>query len=106
VNVKIRLMNSKILSYIALVCAIAAIVLQLEGRARFNERVERIVAERERESCAQLATKLNEARELMGLKPVSPTTFAEVLSFYFESMATVMSGGVSVTPATGAENKK
>ena len=99
-------MSQKIVSYIALLCAILAIALQLETRARLDQRVERIVNERERNYCAQLAIKLNESRELMGLKPVSPTNFAEVLNSYFESMATVMNGGISNTSALDGEKKK
>ena len=99
-------MNSKTVCYIALLCAIAALVLQLESRARLDERVRRIADERERNYCTQLAIKLNESRELMGLKPVSPKNFAEVLTSYFESMATVMNGGISAPSVPEDEKKK
>jgi len=88
-------MNTKAVSYIALVLAILAIVLQFESRARFDRRVQRAVNERERNFCAQLAIKLNASRELMGLKPVKPANFAEVLTGYFETMANVMDEGIS-----------
>jgi hypothetical protein len=91
-------MNAKTVSFIALLLAILAIVLQFESRVRLEKRVQKIVDERERNYCAQLAIKLNESRELMGLKPVKPENFAEVLTAYFESMATVMSGGISSSP--------
>ena len=88
-------MNAKTVSCAALLLAVLAFALQLESRARFEQRVQKIANERERIYCAQLAIKLNESRELMGLKPVKPENFAEVLTAYFESMAIVMSGGIS-----------
>ena len=97
-------MNVKAVSYIALVLAILAIALQFESRARFDQRVQQAVDERERNYCAQLAIKLNASRELMGLKPVKPANFAEVLTGYFETMANVMDEGISSSP-TNADLK-
>lgn len=81
--------NTNIISYIALLCAILAVVLQLESRASFNERVTKTVDEREREHCAQLISKLNQSRELIGLEPITPKNFPELLSGYLEIMSSV-----------------
>jgi hypothetical protein len=91
-------MNHKAVSYAALVCAILALALQLETRAQFDQRVAKVCDEREKNYCSQLALKLNESRDLMGFKPVSPTNFADVLSSYFQSMATVMDLGITNAP--------
>jgi len=82
-------------SLLALVLAIVALGLQIRHSLLFHEQVTTIVAEREKEYCRNLAVKLNEARELMGLEPVAPKNFAEVLTSYFESMAAVMNAGVA-----------
>jgi hypothetical protein len=92
-------MNAKTMSYLALLCAILAIVLHFESRARLEQGVQVILNERERNYWAQIAIKLNQSRELMGLEPVKPENFAEVLSAYFETMANVMNEGISKTPA-------
>ena len=88
-------MNSKTTSLIALLLAILAVGLEIENRILLHKRVAAIVEQREGTHAAQLAIKLNEARELMGLQPVSPKNFAEVLTSYFESMATIMDAGIS-----------
>jgi hypothetical protein len=99
-------MNPKIVSYLALLCAVLALALHFQFRARFDRQVARTVDERERKFCAQLAIKLNESRALMDLNPVTPTNFAEVLNSYFESMATVMNAGISGPSAPERDKKK
>ena len=89
-----KLLNPKNISLLALFLAILTLGLQVENKILLNERVVRIVDQRERNYSAKLAVKLNATRELLGLQPVSPNNFAEVLTSYFESMADVMNEGV------------
>jgi hypothetical protein len=88
-------MKSNHLSMVAFVLAIAALALTIQQQLSFKRAVTRLVEQRERAYCLQLAGNLNQTRDMMGLPPVSPNNFAEVLNAYFASMAAVMDQGVT-----------
>jgi hypothetical protein len=87
-------MKSNAIVRIALTLAVGSVALNIQQYCTFRERVTQVIDIRERNYSQELAEKLNKSREIMGRKPVTPTNFAEVLSSYFEGMASVMDAGV------------
>ncbi len=93
-------MKPHILPSLALILAIGSLALNVFQYYSFQERVERVVADRERNYIKTLVQNLNKSREMMGQSPVAPTNFAEVINAYLESVSEILDGRLSYSTNT------